>query len=130
MQLTHIDIENYVCFKHFRADFVPGVNVIIGRNGAGKTSLIHALVYAMNFMFTNDNSMGGNYLSSGNPDLKMNSVRTHEFYRNRAAGEAATDCSIKGRMLFEQMELNWDMYKKSTPGAALYPEEFRLLSMG
>jgi DNA repair exonuclease SbcCD ATPase subunit len=51
--------------------FAPGVSIIIGRNGAGKTSLIRAMVYSLYFMFTNDRSMGDDYLSAGNPDLKM-----------------------------------------------------------
>lgn len=124
MQLTHIDITNFVCFKHFRAEFTTDVNIIIGRNGAGKSSLIRALVYVMNFMFTNDKSMGDNYLSAGNPDLKMNSLGVNDFYRNRQQGEAVIDCNIHGEMLFEGVNLSWDMYKKSTAGASLYPSKY------
>lgn len=75
MFLNSIIIDSFACFKHFTANFTSGTNVIIGRNGAGKTSLIKGLVYLMNFLFTNDRSMGDNFLSSGNPDLKMSSIK-------------------------------------------------------
>lgn len=126
MQLTQIDIKNFVCFKNFKAEFTADINVIIGRNGAGKSSLIRALVYTMNFMFTNDKSMGNNYLSAGNPDLKMNSWGSKEFYRDKTQAEAATDCNLHGEMLFEGEKLAWDMYKKSTAGASLYPSKYIL----
>ena len=37
-------IDNFLCFDHFEMQFAPGVSIIIGRNGAGKTSLIRAMV--------------------------------------------------------------------------------------
>ena len=124
MLLKRIDIENFACFKNFHADFVPGVNIVIGRNGAGKSSLIKSLVYLMNFMFTNDKSMGNDYLSAGNPDLKMNSVKPYEFYRNHEQSEVATHCNLHGILTFMNENIEWDMYKKSTSGASLYPSKY------
>lgn len=125
MQLKQIIIDNFACFKHFEIEFKPGVNVIIGRNGAGKSSLIKSLVYVMNFIFTNDKSMGKDYLSAGNPDLKMNSVGAAEFYRYKEKAEAVPDCNLHGELLFGGKVLSWDMYKKSTYGASLYPSKYQ-----
>lgn len=124
MFLQKIVIDNFACFRHFEASFSRGVNVIIGKNGAGKTSLIRALSYLMNFIFTNDRSMGDEFLSAGNPDLKMNSMKPVEFYRFKESDVAVSDANLHGEMLFDGIEINWDMYKKSTFGASLYPSKY------
>ena len=69
MLYQKLSIDNFLCFDHFDIQFAPGVSIIIGRNGAGKTTLIRAMVYSLYFMFTNDRSMGDDFLSAGNPDL-------------------------------------------------------------
>lgn len=58
MKYDKLIIDNFRCFKHFEVDFANEVSIIIGRNGAGKTSLIKAIVYSLYFMFTHDRSLG------------------------------------------------------------------------
>lgn len=118
-------IDNFLCFDHFEIQFPDRVSVIIGRNGAGKTSLIRALVYSLYFMFTNDRSMGDDFLSAGNPDLKMRSIRYDEFHRNRSTDETAVDANFHGEMNFLNESLKWDMYRRSTSGSALNPSRYR-----
>jgi len=43
MYVASLCIQNFRCFKDISVDFNPGVNVIIGENNAGKTSLLKAL---------------------------------------------------------------------------------------
>lgn len=124
MFIKSITIDSFACFNHFTANFTGGTNVIIGRNGAGKTSLIRGLVYLMNFLFTNDRSMGDKFLSAGNPDLKMSSIKHNEFYRFNESGESVVDSNLHGEMTFEGEEISWDMYKKSVPGASLFPSKY------
>lgn len=124
MRIKEIQIDNFACFKHFEAKFTPGVNVVIGRNGTGKTSLIKGLVYTLNFIFTNDKSMGDNYLSSGNPDLKMSSVRFEEFYRDKEAAEVVAFANFHGTMEWEGKNFEWDMFKKSLTGSSLNPAKY------
>ena len=124
MFLRRVTIDNYSCFKQFDVQLAEGINVIIGRNGAGKTSLIKSLVYLMNFMFTNDRSMGDHFLSAGNPDLKMDAIKQDEFYRFNANSEAVSYANFHGEMTFEGEDISWDMYKKSIFGASLYPSKY------
>jgi len=105
--------------------FAPGVSVIIGRNGAGKTSLIRAIVYSLYFMFTNDRSMGDDFLSAGNPDLKMRSIRFDEFHRNKSTDDAAADANFHGEIEFLKKLIVWDMYRRSTSGSALNPARYK-----
>lgn len=43
MYIARIRIQNYRCFRHSIVEFQPGLNVIIGENNAGKTTLLKAL---------------------------------------------------------------------------------------
>jgi predicted ATP-binding protein involved in virulence len=124
MKLNRLIIDNFRCFKHYQIAFAPGTTVLIGKNGTGKTSLIHAIHYALSFIFTQDRSMGDDFLSAGNPDLKLVSSSSDDFYRDNENGETAGDFNIHGEATFNQRELIWDMHKRSTPGAALFPTKY------
>ena len=40
MALTRVELENYTAFKSLKLDLCPGVNVLVGANGTGKTHLM------------------------------------------------------------------------------------------
>lgn len=124
MRLKNIDIKNVLCYKHFHTDFADGINVFIGRNGSGKTSLIKSVVYGLNFIMSNDKSLECDFVTSGNPDLGMRSVEINEFYRING-NEVAPDCSIVGTMEIGEHNLEWEMYKRSTAKAVPYPTKYR-----
>jgi predicted ATPase len=47
--ITRVEIEDFLVFKgKFSADFCSGVNVLIGGNGTGKTTLLRVLTFAVN----------------------------------------------------------------------------------
>jgi AAA15 family ATPase/GTPase len=51
--ITRVEIKDFLVFKgEFTADFCPGVNVLIGGNGTGKTTLMRAM-YGKNSHFQN-----------------------------------------------------------------------------
>jgi energy-coupling factor transporter ATP-binding protein EcfA2 len=45
-KLTHIKLENFTAFAALNVDFSPGVNIIVGENGTGKTHLLKILYAA------------------------------------------------------------------------------------
>lgn len=127
MKLNRLVIDNFRCFKHYEIAFASGTTILIGKNGTGKSSLIHAIHYALSFIFTNDNSMGDDFLSAGNPDLKVISPSPFDFYKDVETGETAGNLSlsIQGYAVYNNRELNWKMYKRSTSGASLFPTKYK-----
>lgn len=47
MKLAKIEITNFRCFESLTLDLHPEVNVIVGTNGAGKTSILDAIAIAL-----------------------------------------------------------------------------------
>ena len=42
--ITHLTLKNFVVFTDLSIDFSPGINIIIGENGTGKTQLLKAIL--------------------------------------------------------------------------------------
>ena len=53
MYLKKIHIENYKAIEKLDIELKPGVNLLIGDNGAGKTSILEAIAVALGGMFVN-----------------------------------------------------------------------------
>lgn len=51
MILTRIEFKGFRCFSDYSLDFKRGVNLLIGDNGSGKTSVIRGVVLALNAFF-------------------------------------------------------------------------------
>lgn len=50
MYLKRLHISNFRCFHDYTIEFAPRVTVLFGKNGSGKSSLIHAIHKAMSFL--------------------------------------------------------------------------------
>ena len=124
MRLKKIKLTDFRCFKDYSLDFAPGVTVLIGRNGAGKTSLIHAVHDALSFVFTNDKSIGENYLSAGNPDLKVASIDISDFRKDKETRKVADSLEINAVAQWDDVKLDWSMYKRSTANASLFSSRY------
>ncbi|MBV5333704.1 AAA family ATPase, partial [bacterium] len=47
MKLSSIEITHFRCFESLRVDFQSDVNVIVGANGSGKSSILDAVAIAL-----------------------------------------------------------------------------------
>lgn len=50
--ITNLQLKNFTAFSELAIDFSPGINMVIGENGTGKTQLLKA-VLAKNGPVTN-----------------------------------------------------------------------------
>lgn len=125
MNISNIDITGYRCFKHYETSFCPGANVLIGRNGTGKTTLIHAIIKALSFIFSNDKSLGKDFLSAGNYTLNIRSYSTTDFHFDQKSREYASEANIKAAGVFYDKELKWELFKRNYQGASLYPSLYK-----
>ena len=47
MHLAHAEVSNFRCLRELRVDLQQGLNVLVGRNNVGKTSLPAAIRHAL-----------------------------------------------------------------------------------
>ncbi|MFZ1771674.1 MAG: SMC family ATPase, partial [Caldilinea sp.] len=47
MQIVALELENVKSYTHANFTFTPGVNAIVGHNGAGKSTIIEAIGYVL-----------------------------------------------------------------------------------
>ena len=126
MQIESIEINNFRCLKSFTIKIAPKVTVLIGKNGAGKTSLLSALKYALSVFFTNDKSIGDNMMAAGNPDLHIIKTESWDFYRDKNNNDQSSiDLSIKVSSNLYGKDLEWEYYKRSTSFASLYSSKYK-----
>lgn len=125
MKLNSLEIKNLRCFESFKISFTPKTTIIIGRNGAGKSTLIDAIKIAISFIFSNNKQLGKDFLSAGNPSLNVNSFADSDFRYDSEQGTTAVDASVKGIAHYNGTKLDWELYKRSTSGASLYPTKYK-----
>lgn len=53
MYLEKINVKNYKAIKEINIDLNPGINLLIGDNGAGKTSVLEGIAVALGGLFVN-----------------------------------------------------------------------------
>ena len=125
MRLKTIEIRDYKCFEKYKVDFAPSVTVIIGRNGSGKTALISAINKVLSFIFSSDKSLGDDFLSAGNPSLKVSTFDMSDYRRDDEKGTTTNDLSIRAEAIYADQPLSWELYKRATGGAKLYASKYK-----
>lgn len=110
MRIEKINIKNFRKFKDLDMEFQPGVNILIGDNAAGKTSILEALTIALGGFFYGINSK---YVSAPSihktKDVQYTQNEYGQFYRNYP-----TLISVKG-IVFNQ-DVQWNRELKTAKG--------------
>ena len=94
MNLSKIEITYFRCFESLVMELQPDINVIVGANGAGKSSILDAIAIAL-YQVIAANGAGGN--DSALVREQRWSLQTY------TSTQSATD-PIEGRQYFVQVQ--------------------------
>lgn len=83
MYITKLIIHNFKCFKHFEMDFSDNVNVIVGNNNEGKTTIFEAMHLALTA------SINGKNVIVDIPNHIFNKDTVNEYLSKIKAGTVA-----------------------------------------
>lgn len=72
MKVSKIHIKNFRAYKDFECEFSDGVNLVIGDNGTGKTSLLAAITYLLSTQIYHYGGRTG--LDPADPHLEVEQV--------------------------------------------------------
>lgn len=70
--MKDITISNFRCYDHKTMEFHRGINLLIGDNSSGKTSLIRACNFVANSLFCGYSDENTNWKSVEDADFKLN----------------------------------------------------------
>ncbi len=91
--IKKLEVENFKSHRNSKVSFSKGINLIVGRNGAGKTSLLEAILVALYWPDKSiTNQYTKNYLTRENTPgyrLKLEfelDGKTYEIFRDSARG--------------------------------------------
>lgn len=125
MILDELTIKNFRCFEDFRIELSPGLNIIVGKNGTGKSALIHAIHHVLSFIFSNDKSLGDDFLSSGINTLNVRSFDKNDYRYDFAKREYSSSAKLSGVAEYGGKQLKWSLYKRNSENAALYQSLYK-----
>ncbi len=106
MQIEQIGIKNFKAAKDIKIEFSPGVNLLIGDNGVGKTSILEAITVALFGMLRGVKGVPVRKIS-------LDDIRFSFNKRGDASSEIhyETPVEITCRMKAEGQEFYWKRYR-------------------
>lgn len=100
MKIEKINIENYKCFKgKFSIDFSDGVNILVGNNEAGKSTILEAIHLALTGL------LNGRYLRNELSQYLFNNLVTLEYLRRVNEGSDVIPPYILLEVFFKGCDL-------------------------
>ena len=94
--LSEVELRDVPFFGNFTWQLQPNVNVLLGRNGYGKSHLLRAIVG----MLQNDRQVTGQYFSSHSSSRAPRGAKPS--MRVDIVKEGVTQSSVRARLLFEK----------------------------
>ncbi len=101
MKIRKISLKNYRCFEQIEMDFHDRLTVIVGNNGAGKTSVLEGTAIALGTVFTALDGLNGMSISKRDAHLKAYQMgRTDDV-------QAQYPVEIEAEGVLDQKEVIW-----------------------
>jgi len=72
MKITQLTLTNVRAFKHAELKFTPGMNLLVGLNGLGKTTVLNVLCNMLAPVLSHVNDMRGDSAPLGMDDIRQN----------------------------------------------------------
>lgn len=115
MYITHIKLHNFKRFKgDYDLDLTPGVNILVGNNETGKSTIIEAIHLALSGYFQ------GRYLKNGISQYLFNQDTVVEYLHKVNSGENITLPEMYIEIWFDECpSMNGTHNSKSEPAEGL-----------
>ncbi len=126
MKIEKLHIQNYRCFKEYEIEFTQGVNILIGKNGVGKTTLINSIKHALSFVFAKntipDNEQS---LATSAEGLTIESPSIMDAHFDETTQDYCYPIIIKCFASLKDKKIpEWEIYKESA-GGRIFSTKYR-----
>ena len=106
--MRYIEVKDFRCYEHIEVELRSGVNLFIGDNGSGKTSLLKACKYALSTFFAGFSDENTKWISPKSEDFRQRAVDEETI-----VGERPTSIIFTQDNLFDGAEGTFTVEKKS-----------------
>jgi predicted ATP-binding protein involved in virulence len=117
MKIQHVEVRNFKGFEHKKFMLHPHFNLIVGRNGTGKTSALDAIAVAIGSWFLGLRGADSRHIKPTEVLLKTVD-QTSEFVENRFEAQYPCEVSAEGTVLGELIP--WSRTLGSQQGRTTY----------
>lgn len=130
MTLKEIEIHNFHCYREACFELADRVNVLIGKNGSGKTSLVKSIKNALSIFFCNNPSWGYSTIAGNVNDLSVANLNSTEIWHDEDM-QPAEKVDIKVKANAEECNNGlslfpiWSFHKLSTAKAKVQPTYYK-----
>ena len=111
--MTNIELINFKCYEYLNVSFKRKINLLIGDNSSGKTTIIKALSYALNSFFAGFSDDNTRFVGLSKYDFTEKSSSTG--YINESS------ITVNFNLLGKSAQLVLNTKKSSTQRTPLYP---------
>lgn len=125
MRIKNVDIKNFRCYEVAKLDLHPHINIMVGVNGTGKTSILEAIRILLGGIYCEIDKVENKITM---PAITEDDVRLHNL-------EAQFDTKIGGTMdldahLAQNRTATWDRWLEKKGGKTKFskPKEAKALS--
>jgi predicted ATP-binding protein involved in virulence len=126
MRLEKVTIRNYRCFSNYEIEFTQKVNVLIGKNGSGKTAIINAMRHGLSFVFAKNTPSGNDQPLAASADgLTVESPTAMDAFYDETMQDNRYPIAIQCKAVLREIALpEWEIYKESA-GGRVFPTKYK-----
>lgn len=123
MHLQKITLHNFKCFEEISIDFNEKLTVIVGVNGAGKTSLLEGVSIALSTMFTSLDGAKGRGIDKTQARLKAYLIGSTSDVQSQYP------VVVSASAIFDGQEITWERSLNTAKGATTIKNAKEIISI-
>ena len=117
MYLEKIVLNNFRCFEKLEVNLDKMLTVVVGANGAGKTSLLEGMAIAISTMFTALDGVKGRGIDKSQAHLKAYAMGSTSDVQPQYPVTISADAMVDGRQVHWDRSLNTSTGQTTIKGA-------------
>ncbi len=123
MYLKNLNLQNFRCFETLNTDFHDKMTVIVGNNGAGKTSLLEAIAIAVSTVFIPMDGPKGIGIDKTQAHLKSYTIGSTSDV------QAQYPVKISATAIIDEQEIKWERSLNTARGQTTIKNAKEILSV-
>lgn len=128
MYLKSLELQNFRAFENLKIDFHESLTVILGANGAGKTTIMEGIAIALSSMFVKMDGLSALRINRFQARLKAYKIGSTKDVQEQYPVIVKASAYVPS--LSENKEIQWERGLNSSKGQTVYGEASQITALG